>query len=277
MTLAPFTRQSRPDRSALRLDGEGVLAFLNNLLTAPLLHLPEGQGAYGALLSPQGKILHDVFVSHRAGIVFIDCAAVQAAALMQKLMLYRLRAKIEIQQPENLAVAVSPAADLPGLCYADPRLPELGYRAVIEKASVGEGQGYESQCYQHGIADSVADIGSGILFVHEANLDQLNGVHFSKGCYVGQEIVSRMQHRGTARSRILPVTIDGVAAAGGAVESGGTRLGQMLSSNHGQGLALLRLDKLAEVTEPLLTGSVGLHVQKPLWAKYEFMLPEIAQ
>ncbi len=254
-----------------------MLAFLNNLLTAELLHLPEGQGAYGALLSPQGKILHDVFVSHRAGIVFIDCAAVQAAALMQKLMLYRLRAKIDIQQPENLAVAVSPAADLAGLCYADPRLPEMGYRAVIERATVDEGEGYDALRILHGLADSVADIGSGALFVHEANLDQLNGVHFSKGCYVGQEIVSRMHHRGTARSRILPVTFDGTATAGSAVESGGTRLGEMLSSDQGRGLALLRLDKLTEVTAPVMTAGVRLHVQKPLWAKYEFVLPGIAQ
>ncbi len=253
------------------------MAFLNNLLTAQLLQLPEGRCAYGALLSPQGKILHDVFVSHREGVVFIDCAAVQASDLMQKLMLYRLRAKIEIQQPENLAVAVSPAADLPGLCYADPRLPELGYRAVIEKTSVGEGEGYELRCYRHGIADSVADIGSGALFLHEANLDQLNGVHFAKGCYVGQEIVSRMQHRGTARTRILPVAFDGTAIAGTAVESGATRLGEMLSSDHGRGLALLRLDKLAEVKDPVMTGGIRLHVQKPLWAKYDLELPGIAQ
>ena len=270
-------RQSRPDRSVLRLTGEAVLGFLNNLLSADLLHLPEGRGAYGALLSPQGKILHDVFVIHREGMVFIDCAAVQAEALKQKLMLYRLRAKIEVQRLADLTVAVSPAADLPGLCYADPRLPEMGYRAVAENKSIGEGEGFGSLCYRLGIADSVADIGSGLLFVHEANLDQLNGVHFSKGCYVGQEIVSRMHHRGTARSRILPVTFDGTATAGSAVESGGTRLGEMLSSDQGRGLALLRLDKLTEVTAPVMTAGVRLHVQKPLWAKYEFVLPGIAQ
>lgn len=277
MTIAPFTRQSRPDRSVLRLTGENVLAFLNNLLTTELLHFPAGRGAYGALLSPQGKIMHDLFVAHLDGVVLIDCAAVQAADLMQKLMLYRLRAKIDIQQPENLAVAVSPAADLPGLCYADPRLPDLGYRAVVENASFGEGEGYTALRLRLGIADSVVDIGSGVMFVHEANLDQLNGVHFSKGCYVGQEIVSRMQHRGTARSRILPVALEAAAPAGGAVVSGGTRLGEMLSSDQDRGLALLRLDKLAEVTEPLLTGSVRLHVQKPLWARYELELPGIAQ
>jgi tRNA-modifying protein YgfZ len=277
MTIAPFTRQSRPDRSILRLTGDGVLAFLNNLLTPEVVHLPEGQGAYGALLSPQGKILHDLFVIHRAGVVFIDCAAVQAAGLMQKLMLYRLRAKIDIQHLDDLAVAVSPAADLQGLCYPDPRLPEMGYRAVIGKASVDEGMGYEALRLAHGIADSVADIGSGVLFVHEANLDQLNGVHFAKGCYVGQEIVSRMHHRGTARTRILPVGFDGSATTGGDVESGGIRLGQMLSSDQGRGLALLRLDKLAEVTEPVMTAGLRLHVQKPTWAKFDLALPEIAQ
>jgi tRNA-modifying protein YgfZ len=135
------------------------------------------------------------------------------------------------------------------------------------------GEGYHAVRLHHGLADSVVDIGSGEMFVHEANLDQLNGVSFTKGCYVGQEVVSRVHHKHTARNRIVPVSFTGDAPHGSDVLSGTTRVGTMLSSQKGRGLALLRLDRLAETTEPLLTGAVRLTVHKPAWAQFEMALP----
>jgi tRNA-modifying protein YgfZ len=277
MTIPTFTRQLRPDRTILRLSGSGVLAFLNNLLTREVLHLPEGEGAYAALLTPQGKILHDVFVIHRADVVFIDCAAAQADDLLQKLKQYRLRAKIDMQRPDDLGVAVSPAPDMHGLCYADPRAADMGFRAVIEKGSADTGTGYDELRLKLGIADSVADIGTDTIFVHEANLDQLNGVSFSKGCYVGQEVVSRIHHRHMARNRILPVQMTGPVAAGTGITSGDKRIGTMLSSIEGHGLALLRLDRLAEAELPLLAADAQLSVHRPDWADFDVQIPETAQ
>jgi tRNA-modifying protein YgfZ len=105
----------------------------------------------------------------------------------------------------------------------------------------------------------------------------LNAVSFTKGCYVGQEVVSRTQHRSTARNRILPVHFSGEALQGAEIKSGETRIGTMLSSSGRNGLALVRLDRMAEVTQPLLIGQTRLTVEKPVWAKFEVIIPQVAQ
>jgi tRNA-modifying protein YgfZ len=122
-----------------------------------------------------------------------------------------------------------------------------------------------------GIADSERDIGSGQMFPHEANLDQLHGVSFTKGCFVGQEVVSRMEHRGTARSRIVPVPSTARRLPDTAVTAGGRSLGRILSGHNGRGLALIRLDRAAAASsagEPLVAGETGLSLEKPEWARY---------
>jgi tRNA-modifying protein YgfZ len=262
-----------PDRAVFRVAGEGALAFLHNLFT---MELSVPKPAYGALLTPQGKILHDVFVVPDGDVVWIDVAKMQAADLLKRLLMYRLRARLEIAFDEGKAVAVSSKADLPGLTFADPRLEAMGQRSIIDAGILPADKGYSTRRLMLGLADSTLDIGTGELFVHEANLDQLNGVCFSKGCYVGQEVVSRTHHRGTARNRILPVTFSGEVLHGADVMSGEQRVGTMLSSENGIGLALLRLDRLAEATSPLLTGAVRLRVQKPDWVRFEVTIPELA-
>lgn len=269
-----FTPQILVSRAVIRLAGEEPLAFLHNLLTCEVTTLPEGQWAHGALLSPQGKIQHDAFVIHDGQQVFVDCAASQREALLQKLKLYRLRAKIEIAADDTRAVAVGASE---GLSSADPRVAALGLRAVVAANSLPVGQGYDAARLALGLADSEADICVNQLFPHEANLDQWGGVSFSKGCYVGQEVVSRMQHRGTARSRILPVTSDSeLPIKGSGIRSGETVIGEMLSSAGNAGLALVRLDRLADATAPLLSETVSIHLNKPAWMKAEFSIPEIA-
>jgi folate-binding protein YgfZ len=130
--------------------------------------------------------------------------------------------------------------------------------------------GYDAARIALGLADSDGDIGSGELFPHEANFDQLGAVSFTKGCYIGQEVVSRMEHRATARSRTLPVTFDGAAPArGAAIKSADKIIGSVLSSAGNAALALLRLDRMAEATQPLLTEAVRIHVHKPPWIKYD--------
>jgi tRNA-modifying protein YgfZ len=266
MNMPSFSPQILPDRAVVRVVGDGALAFLHNLLT---VELAEPKPAYGALLSPQGKILHDVFVAPDGDTVWIDVAQLQSAELVKRLTMYRLRAKLEIAVDSGKAVAVSLREELPGLVFHDPRVDDLGYRAIVDAGALPPGDGYHGFRIALGLADSAQDIGSGAMFVHEANLDQLHAVSFSKGCYVGQEVVSRTHHRHTARNRILLVSFAGEVQHGADIVAGDVRIGTMLSSQNGRGLALLRMDRLAEAHKPLLTGGVALAVHKPAWAKFE--------
>ena len=270
MTRLNFPSQLRPDRAVISISGAGALAFLHNLLTCDVAGLSAGQAAYGALLSPQGKILHDVFVFNAGGQILIDCALDQRGALLQKLMMYRLRAKLEIAARDDLEIAVGDEG------YVDPRNAAMGHRFFAAKGAFKLGEGYDAARIALGLADSIQDIGTNNLFPHEANLDQLAGVSFTKGCYVGQEVVSRMQHRGTARSRVLPVAGQGLQK-GTSITSADRVIGEVLSTAHNQALALLRLDRLAEATAPLLTNSNVVKVLKPDWIKYDVVIPEVAK
>lgn len=275
MTENSFAPQTLPNRAVIRITGEGALAFLHNLLTCEIESLEVGQAAYGALLSPQGKILHDVFIVATTDGALLDCAADQTEELLKKLAMYKLRAKLTISHDAALEVAVA-ATQLPD-GYVDPRLAAIGWRAIRPKGLTRTGTGYEEARLQLGLADG-ADIGSNTVFPHEANFDQMNGVSFAKGCYVGQEVVSRMQHRGTARSRMLPVRFDTVAPFKGTpVHSRDALIGEILTSSGQHGLALLRLDRLADAQAPLLSETVRLWVQKSEWIKYDVVIPEAVQ
>lgn len=255
-----------PGRAILAVGGPEAGHFLDNLLTSDIDHLDQGQAAYAALLSPQGKILFDMIVVAQGDGYLLDCAAGQRADLMKRLAMYKLRAKVEIAARDELAVGVSPA-EVPG-SYRDPRSEAIGWRII--GAPEAEAQGYDAARIAAGLADSAADLGSGEFFPHEANLDQLGGVNFKKGCYVGQEVVSRMEHRGTARSRILPVMLEGAAPPKGTeIRSGEKQVGTLLSSSGSRALALIRLDRLAEAAAPLLADGVALKVRKPAWATYD--------
>jgi tRNA-modifying protein YgfZ len=270
MTNLSFPTQLRPDRAVIAISGEGALAFLHNLLTCDVATLAIGQAAYGALLSPQGKILHDVFVFNAGENILVDCALEQREALLQKLMMYKLRAKLTIASRDDLEVAVGDEG------YIDPRYATMGHRFFAAKGAFKAAEGYDAARIALGLADSVQDIGTNTLFPHEANLDQFGGVNFTKGCYVGQEVVSRMQHRGTARSRILLVTGQGLTK-GASITCGDKTIGEILSTTSSKALALVRLDRLGDATAPLLSNAVTLKVHKPDWIKYEVTIPEAAQ
>ena len=270
MTTKFFENQLRPDRSVISISGVGALAFLHNLLTCDVATLAQGQAAYGALLSPQGKILHDIFVFNAGDQILLDCALEQRDALLQKLMMYKLRAKLTITSRDDIEVAVGDEG------YVDPRNPEMGHRFFAAKGAFKASEGYDAARISLGLADSVQDIGSNSLFPHEANLDQFGGVNFTKGCYVGQEVVSRMQHRGTARSRILPVTGQGLTK-GASITSADKSIGEILSTSSTNALALIRLDRLGDAIAPLLSNAVTVKVQKPDWIKYDVTIPEAAR
>ncbi|WP_421693474.1 YgfZ/GcvT domain-containing protein [Aestuariivirga sp.] len=255
-----------PGRAVLAVTGPEAGHFLHNLLTADIERLSEGEAAYSALLSPQGKILFDMLVRRQGDGYLIDCAAAQSLELLKRLGFYKLRAKVEIAARDDLAVAVSPVEIPSG--YQDPRTAAIGWRSMGDGAQ-SEAKGYDSARLALGLAEG-EELASGGFFPHEANLDQLGGVSFAKGCYVGQEVVSRMEHRGLARSRILPVhTSRPDLPKGTEIRAGEKLIGTIVSSAGETALALIRLDRLAEADAPLAADGVAVTVLKPDWARYD--------
>jgi tRNA-modifying protein YgfZ len=282
-----------PDRAVIKVIGDDARKFLHGLVTADMLALTPGTARFCALLTPQGKIIADFFVAEApagdGGGFFLDVPRALGATLFDKLNLYKLRAKVLIEDLSEIigVLAVwggSPAAKY-GLSYADPRLPALGVRLMIPPHRAADAAGaigaslvaaddYEAHRIALGVPRGGADFAYGDAFPHEADMDQLGGVDFAKGCYVGQEVVSRIEHRGIARTRAVPIRYDGGAPENGvAVTAGGRQVGTMGSAARGRGIALLRLDRVAEATEPLTAGGIPIHLVKPDWAR--FSLPDI--
>jgi folate-binding protein YgfZ len=266
-----------PGRSVLGMTGPDAASFLQGLVSSDVAALAPGIAGYTALLTPQGKILFDFLLQRQEDGYLIDCATSQREALIKRLGFYKLRANVAVAGREDLKVVVA-ETPAPGL-FADPRTAALGFRGYSVEP-FAESTTYATRRVGLGIADSDADIGSGEFFPHEANLDQLGGVSFTKGCYVGQEVVSRMEHRGTARSRILPLKLDGVSPAKGTpIQAGAKQIGTMLSSVGDRALGLIRLDRLADAAaagDRLLTDSVPVHVIKPAFARFDIVIPQAA-
>ncbi|QFR34057.1 folate-binding protein YgfZ [Ancylobacter sp. TS-1] len=266
------------DRAVARIAGPDAVHFLDNLLTA---RTPApGEARYAALLTPQGKIVADMIVLATEGGFRLDVPRRTAADLLKRLQLYRLRAKVEIGLLDDLAVAVawggaSPLVDT--LAYDDPRLPALGRRFLLPAAEAAQiAMVPEAQWQAHrvalGVPEGGADFLYGDAFPHEADMDQLGGIDFDKGCYVGQEIVSRMQHRGTARTRVIPFALCGPPPAEGTpITAGGKSIGRIGSGVDGRALALVRLDRLEEARaggHVIEAEGAALVPERPGWARF---------
>jgi folate-binding protein YgfZ len=282
-----------PDRGVLKIVGDGARNFLHGLVTADVLALAPGTARFCALLTPQGKIIADFIITEApekdGGGFFLDVPCAVSAALVGKLNLYKLRAKILIEDLSGVlgVLAVWDGGGIPrqGLAYADPRLPLLGTRAMLPPhlansaaAELGaefvDAAQYEAHRIALGVPQGGMDFSYGDAFPHESDMDQLGGVDFKKGCYIGQEVVSRMEHRGTARTRAVPVRYDGAPPQPGAsVTAGDRQIGTMGSAADGRAMALLRLDRVSDAMsrgEQLTAGGVTIHVVKPDWARFAF-------
>jgi folate-binding protein YgfZ len=279
MQRLPFATQKLASRAVISVAGDDAKDFLQNLVTADIDGLGPGQATYSALLQPQGKILFDFFILAENGRYAIDCSKAQKPDLLKRLTFYKLRARVTLADSDE-EVGVAAAKPGNGLSYTDPRAAQLGQRLITGKGGLPEGdqEAYRGGRIRLGIADSDEDIGSGELFPHEANLDQFGAVSFRKGCFIGQEVVSRMEHRGTARSRIVPVYAPkGAATKGSAITAGDKTIGTLLSASDKDALALIRLDRLkdaVEAGEGLLTEAGPIHVRKPGWARFDVALPK---
>lgn len=267
------------ERAVLRIAGADAAHFLDNLLTARVPAEP-GAARYAALLAPQGKIVADMIVVATEGGFRLDVPRALTADLLKRLQLYRLRAKVEMGPLDDLAVAVAWGGARPlvdAFAYDDPRLPALGRRFLLPVAEAAQIEMVpEAQWHAHRIALGVPEGGQDFLygdaFPHEADMDQLGGIDFDKGCYVGQEIVSRMQHRGTARTRVVPVALCGPPPAEGTpVMAGGKTIGRLGSGVEGRALALLRLDRLEEARAGGLVveaDGAALVPERPDWVRF---------
>lgn len=266
-----------PDRGVVAVTGEDALKFLDNVITNDMDLLDKQDAIFAGLLSPQGKILFDFIVVRDGSGFLLDVAKDQAAALVKRLSMYKLRAKVVIADRSGdfdvLAEWVE-GRDLPEAAFADPRHLEMGWRRLVFRSEAVRGatsmlvsrdrpfDDYSAHRIALGVPEGGKDYGFGEAFPHEALFDQLHGVSFTKGCYVGQEIVARMEHRGTARKRI--VRISGVGAlpvASTEVLAGEVVIGEMGSSAGSNGLALLRLDRVNEFAAKgvgLTCGGVGV-------------------
>ena len=279
LTFAPL-----PSRALIAVGGAAWRDFLQNLLTQDVERLEAGEARFAALLTPQGRVLHDLFVVGREDGCWLDVAAEARAAAIQRLMIYRLRAKVEIAADDTPVSALfsshgqgNPSSDPPrgppspargeGVWIQDPRLPELGWRGYGTAAPPGARRGHEGDYEAHRLALGVpgaADWGSDRSYPIEANFDLLGGIDFQKGCFVGQETTSRMKRRGQVKSRMLPIVFEGPPPEPGAeVLAGERRAGEVLSAIAGRGIALLRLDRIEGAT--LKVSQRPVQVERPAW------------
>jgi folate-binding protein YgfZ len=275
-----------PDRGVVKVSGEGARDFLNGLVTTDIDLIQPGLGRFGALLTPQGKITADFLIteapSGHGGGFLIDCPRALAQTLADKLGFYKLRAKVVVENLSDslgvLAVWDGDPGVKPDLTFADPRNEKLGQRILIPAelapkaaslvgADLVECAVYEAHRIACGAPRGGIDFMYGDAFPHETNMDRLHGVDFDKGCYVGQEVVSRMQHRGTARTRTVRLILeDAPPEAGVAIVAGDKPVGTMGSSADGKGLGLLRIDRAADALDagvPLTAGGIAIRLAEP--------------
>ena len=279
-----------PDRGVVKVAGEDAQRFLNGLASNDMGKVAPGQARFAALLTPQGKIIVD-FIAAEAepddgGGFFLDCPMALAATLVEKLNFYKLRAKIAVENLSDalgvMAVWDGAALSEDGLSYPDPRLAALGTRSILPPqlaaeaagalgATLTDAEAYDAHRIALGVPRGGMDFTYGDTFPHEADMDQLAGVDFDKGCYIGQEVVSRVEHRGSARSRVVPVAYEFAPVSGLPVMAGEKEVGTLMSAVKGRGLALMRLDRVADALAagtPLLCGNLNIELAKPDWATF---------
>jgi hypothetical protein len=281
-----------PDRGVVHVTGEDAVKFLQGLVTndisGPAAVQPKTVPAavHAGLLTPQGKVLFEFFVVGLGGGLLLDVASDRIADLVKRLTMYKLRAKVEVADAsQDFAVAAAwsgPfAPTLNATHYADPRLAALGVRWLVPRSlldrqvegrvSAGEAELVDADAYHAhrialGVPEGGKDYAFGDTFPHEANFDLLNGVSFSKGCFVGQEVVSRMQHRGGARKRIVLIEADGPLQPGTAITAGAASIGTVGSVAGNRALALVRLDRAEEAQakgEALAAAGTAVRLKLP--------------
>jgi folate-binding protein YgfZ len=285
------------DRGIVAVSGRDRRSFLQGLVSNDVDKVGPAAARYAALLTAQGKYLHDFMMIEFDEALWLEAEAGRLGDLRRRLSVYRLRAKAELDEQPELAVAVvfgagalaamglseAPGAARPfgsGVAFVDPRLAALGARCILPSIDIRpalEGIGlaesgfpaYDRLRIELGIPDGGRDLVPEKSILLEAGFDELNGVDWQKGCYIGQELTARTKYRGLIKKRLMPVEIDGPAPAPGAiVTADGREVGEMRSSRDGLGLALLRIEPVIEGKQ-LKAGDTALVASKPGWMRLD--------
>ena len=256
------------DRGVVSVSGEDAGEFLQGLITNDIEKVSKTSAMYAALLTPQGKYLYDFFVTQYNDRFLLDCDASRIPDLVKRLTIYRLRAKVDIADESGtfaVGIMLPPGETeaegeagtaktcFDGVSYIDPRHANLGERTIrlidddhtspTDEALHADNRAeYHARRIVLGIPDSAADLLPEKSMPLEVGFDELNGVDFQKGCYIGQEVTARMKYRSLVKKRLFPVTFDGDLAPGTQVKAGDIEAGEIHSTQKGRGLALLRLD-----------------------------------
>jgi folate-binding protein YgfZ len=257
-------------RALIAVSGPDARPFLDNLLSNRVEDLEPGEARAALLLTPQGKFLFDLFViappaDEPQDILLLDVQADRREALIQRLKIYRLRSKVEVEPVDGAVWAIWGSDPAEGWTL-DPRLAELGWRGYGREAPADQGEdAYDAHRLAHGVPDPARDCEPDKTFPLEADADLLNAIDFKKGCYVGQETTSRMKRRSVVKTRMVPIRFDGAPPPFGApVEThDGLRAGEVLSGREGRALALLRLDRV--VSGPLVCQGRPVALDIPSW------------
>ena len=293
------------DASFVLLDDRGILAvsgpdrrpFLQGLVSNDVDKVGPTTARYAALLTAQGKYLHDFMMIDAGESIWLDAEAARRGDLKRRVSMYRLRAKVTLDERSDLAVAAvfgtdaTAALGLPsepgaarafgtGVAFVDPRLPALGARAILPRdeakalfadAGISEAEfdGYDRRRLSLGIPDGTRDLVPEKTILLEAGFDELNGVDWQKGCYIGQELTARTKYRGLVKRRLMPVRIEGPPPYPGAiVTANGREVGEMRSSRDGLGLALLRIEPVRE-GKTLAADEATLVPVRPAWIRLD--------
>jgi hypothetical protein len=275
------------DRGVVGVGGPDAPKFLQDLVTADIERVSADAAGYGGLLTPQGKILFDFIIYRPADRFLLDAPRTAVPDLAKRLLFYRLRAKVEIVDlSESHRVIAAWGSDEkpagPTAFVPDPRLAALGFRAIAPASEelhlpgwrVADAGAYHAHRIALGVPEGGVDFIYGQAFPHDADMDQLGGVDTRKGCYVGQEVVSRMEHRGTARRRIVVARAAApLPAAGTPIAADGRTLGELASVSGTSGLARVRIDRVKAALDagtPLEAGGVPLSLAIPGWAHFDW-------
>jgi folate-binding protein YgfZ len=286
-------------RGVLRVAGEDRLDFLQGIVSNDVAKAAPDRALWSAFLTPQGKFLHEFFLAEWQDGFLLDCEAARLADLQRRLSIYKLRSKVALEDVsadfavavlfgpgalEALGLAEAPGSAAPfagGLAYTDPRLAALGARALLPRegaAAALEAAGFQPAALadydrlriSYGVPDGSRDLEVEKSILLENGFDELHGVDWDKGCFMGQELTARTKYRALIKKRLLPVEIDGPAPAPGTpITAGGKEAGVMRSATDGLGLALLRLEALeGDASHPLTAGDATLTPKKPDWAAF---------
>jgi len=260
------------NRSIITIEGEDAEHFLENLVTCKIAGMEEGEGNFGALLTPQGKIMFDFFVIRQKDGYLIDIESELAPEFLKRMTFYKLRAKVKMEA-QHAMQAVTFTDELPKktiLSIKDPRHHDMPKRAYGSFGDIAEADDYLQYRIRLGVPEGGHDFQYGNAFPHEILMDKNNGIDFRKGCYVGQEVVSRMQHRATVRKRVIKVSAEtNLPPTGTPVLADDKPSGNIGSTDGKNGLALIRLDR-ASAAKHITANGVELTCKRPEWLDIEW-------